>query len=196
MTESIDLALRAFMMSGAQITSELQQISIKHGVNISKSNSNLRTRKHEDYANFEKLIRKNAIQMSEYYEIFYCLETSIRNLISNTMIEAEGPNWWTTSRVAIGIRNEVNAIRSKEESAGVTTRSDNMIEYTTFGQLSQLITDNFVLFEPIISSKSAVSRVLNQLNLLRGPIAHCCYLAEDEQDRLSLAVKDWFRLLS
>ncbi len=29
------------------------------------------------------------------------------------------------------------------------------------------------------------------LNMLRGPIAHCCPLSEDEVDRLRLAVKDW-----
>jgi hypothetical protein len=33
------------------------------------------------------------------------------------------------------------------------------------------------------------------LNTLRGPIAHCGLLAEDEVDRLKLSVKDWFRLL-
>jgi len=32
-------------------------------------------------------------------------------------------------------------------------------------------------------------------NLLRGPIAHCCPLAEDEKVRLDLTVKDWFRLM-
>ena len=30
---------------------------------------------------------------------------------------------------------------------------------------------------------------------LRGPIAHCSMLAEDEIVRLKLTVKDWFRLM-
>jgi len=31
------------------------------------------------------------------------------------------------------------------------------------------------------------------LNTLRGPIAHCTLLAEDEVVRLRLSVRDWFR---
>lgn len=36
---------------------------------------------------------------------------------------------------------------------------------------------------------------MNSLNLLRGPIAHCSPLAEDEVVRLKLTLKDWFRLM-
>ncbi|WP_062611311.1 MULTISPECIES: Swt1 family HEPN domain-containing protein [unclassified Rhizobium] len=196
MTEKTDLYLRAFGMSGAQISSEMRKIEREKGVTLRTTKEGRKARKHEDYANFEQSIRDDASWMSEYYEIFYCLEVSIRKLINDTLSEAEGADWWNTNRVAVGIKNEVQAIKNREEQAAITLRSDNPIDYTTFGQLSQIITDNFDLFVPIISSKSAVSRVLNQLNLLRGPIAHCCPLAADERDRLKLAVRDWFRLLS
>jgi hypothetical protein len=33
------------------------------------------------------------------------------------------------------------------------------------------------------------------LNMLRGPIAHCCPVSDDEVLRLQLTVKDWFRLI-
>ena len=33
------------------------------------------------------------------------------------------------------------------------------------------------------------------LNTLRGPIAHCSMLAEDEIVRLRLSVRDWYRLM-
>ena len=36
---------------------------------------------------------------------------------------------------------------------------------------------------------------MTSLNMLRGPIAHCCPLADDEVLRLQLTVKDWFRLM-
>ena len=191
-----DIFLRAFAMSGAQTTSDLKKISREKGLSLRGSAETRKVRKLEDYTNFPQALRFDASWMSEYYEIFYCLEVSIRKLITDTMLEAVGHDWWSTNRVSEGIKNEVSNIQRKDGQAGMTARSEFPIDYTTFGQLSQLITDNFDLFEPIISSKSAVSRVLNQLNLLRGPIAHCCPLAEDERDRLRLAVKDWFRLLS
>lgn len=191
-----DLILRAFGMSGAQLASDIKNIEKAFEVKLSSKNSASIARKHEEYSNFESEVRREAALMSQYYEVFYCLEVSIRRLIVATLSDAEGIDWWESARVADGIKTEVAAIRRKEEASAITLRSENPIDYTTFGQLSQLITDNFDLFEPVISSKSAVSRVLNNLNLLRGAIAHCCLLAQDERDRLELSVKDWFRLLS
>ena len=135
--------------------------------------------------------------MSEFYEVFYCLENSIRNLVNETMIEAEGADWWNGKRVdEERIRKPAQQAHKKEIDSGVTPRSERLIDYTTFGQLSQLITDNWELFVPIFQSKIAVSNVSNQLNLLRGPIAHCNPTDELEQDRLNLAVRTWFRIMS
>jgi Swt1-like HEPN len=191
-----DLLLRAFAMSGAQLTSEIEGLEKSLEVRLSSKPRKTIARKHEEYASFESNIRGEAALMSQYYEVFYCLEVSIRKLISATLTDSVGVGWWSSGRVAEGIRNEVAAIQRKEVASGITPRSEDPLDFTTFGQLSQLITDNFDLFEPIIYSKSAVSRVLNQLNLLRGSIAHCCLLAPDERDRLELSVRDWFRLLS
>lgn len=47
----------------------------------------------------------------------------------------------------------------------------------------------------MLSSPKAVERVKAALNILRGPIAHCTPLAEDEVVRLRLTVRDWFRLM-
>ena len=112
------------------------------------------------------------------------------------MIDAEGKDWWNSSRVEETIRNDVRLLQKKESDSGITLRSDNNLDYLTFGQLSQLVTSNFDLFETVLTSKAAVSRVMASLNLLRNPIAHCCKLSPDEADRLRLAVLDWFRLFN
>jgi hypothetical protein len=44
--------------------------------------------------------------------------------------------------------------------------------------------------------KGAVERILGNLNTLRGPIAHCKPLADDEVLRLVLGMRDWFRQMS
>jgi Swt1-like HEPN len=135
--------------------------------------------------------------MSEFYEVFYCLENSIRKLVDDIMVEAEGADWWNSKRVDEDrIRKPAEQNEKREIDNGVTPRSDRLIDYTTFGQLSQLITDNWDLFEPVFQSKSAVSNVSKQLNLLRGPIAHCNPTDELEQDRLNLAVRTWFKIMS
>lgn len=186
--------LRAFGMSGAQILSDLRQIERETNQRILVEDKVSKERKLAGYDQFETDIRSSASKMSEYYEIFFCLEVSIRRLVENILTDAEGVDWWESDRVDQGLRNEVANIQRKEEASAITARSENPLDYLTFGQLGQLITSNFDLFEVVLSSKGAVSRIMNQLNLLRGPIAHCCVLAEDEMERLELSVRDWFRI--
>ena len=137
---------------------------------------------------FDLANRKNAAQMSRYYEIFYLLENDIRRLIVETMETAHGTEWWDT-RVPQSVLEEVRKNRQREAQAAVSTRSDDDIDYTTFGQLGDIIRENWPDFAGMLSNQSAVSRVLAALNMLRGTIAHCGVLAEDEVDRLKLAIQ-------
>jgi len=77
---------------------------------------------------------------------------------------------------------------------GLTPRSDEYLDYSTFGELSEIIKRNWTHFGQIFASVKAVERVMGLLNSIRGPIAHCSPLAEDEIARLRLAVKDGFRI--
>lgn len=143
---------------------------------------------------FDRANRKNAAHMSRYYEIFYLLENDIRRLIVETMEAAHGTAWWDT-RVPTGVLEEVRKNRQREAQAAVSIRSEDDIDYTTFGQLGDIIRENWSDFAGMLSNQSAVSRVLASLNMLRGTIAHCGVLADDEVDRLKLAIRDWFRVL-
>lgn len=192
-----DGLLRAFGMSGLQIVSDLREIEDSEGIDLGYSLQASKSRKVAEYEQFELELRQQAARMSEYYEIFYCLENSIRRLVSDAMIDAEGPDWWSSKRVdQPRIREPAEKLRQKEIDSGITPRSEKFIDYTTFGQLAQLITDNWDIFDTIFASKTAVSNITNTLNLLRGPIAHCNPTDELEQDRLNLAVRSWFKIMS
>lgn len=143
---------------------------------------------------FEIENRKNATNMSRYYKIFYMLENDIRRLIVETMEAAHGPKWWDT-HVPTGAKDEAAKNRAREAQAAIAPRSDDDIDYITFGQLWDVMRENWVDFAGMLSNQSAVGRVLSALNMLRGTIAHCGLLADDEVDRLNLAIKDWFRVL-
>jgi hypothetical protein len=187
--------VRSFGMSGYLITDELRQIEKKFNLELGHVPKAEVASAMAYYPQFEQTVRAEASEMSEHYEVFYCLEQAIRKLIVETLDDDAGADWWNGNRVAADIKADVAALVKKEKDNGVTPRSDNMIDYTTFGQLSGIITSNWDLFEPTLKSKRAVERVMANLNLLRGPIAHCCPMAEDEMDRLQLAVKDWFRMI-
>lgn len=189
--------IRAFGMSGLQISQDIEDIERKYSLSLGHTENSARMRKAEEFQQFEADIRADATRMSEFYEVFYCLENSIRKLVDEIMSDAEGVDWWASERVDDDrIRKPAEGRRRKEVDSGITPRSERLIDYTTFGELSQLITDNWELFDPIFQSKTAVSNVSNQLNLLRGPIAHCNPTDELEQERLNLAVKTWFKIMS
>ena len=147
------------------------------------------------YPQFERSVRAEAAEMARHFEVFYCLEKTIRKLISETLQEAEGAEWWTGSRVTPAVRTEVDKRIKREVDSAMTRRSNDELDYTTFGELSVLICGNWELFGAVLTSQKAVEKIMGNLNSLRGPIAHCSLLAEDEVLRLQLAVRDWFRLM-
>lgn len=158
--------IRAFGMSGLQISLSMSAIERNFGVSLGHDLGANKNRKTAEYEQFESALRAEASRMSEFYEVFYCLENSIRNLVADILLEAEGADWWNGSRIdEKRIREPANIRRKKEIDSGITPRSERLIDYTTFGELSQLITDNWELFDPVFQSKTAVSNVSNQLNL-------------------------------
>ena len=187
--------IRSFGMSAYMISDDLKRIEDRFNIELGHTLRSHSKTPAEYYPQFEQSIRREAAEMSRHYELFYCLENAIRKLITETLHENFGTNWWNSERIPQSIVQEVEGRIQKEIDSGVTRRSDVEIDYTTFGELSTIITSNWDLFGTIFSSRRAVEKVMSSLNLLRGPIAHCCPLAEDEIDRLNLTVKDWFRMI-
>lgn len=189
--------IRAFGMSGLQITIDLEKIEKDNGINLGIAPKIAQKREVTEYEQFESDLREEAVRMSESYEVFYCLENSIRKLVKDMMVEDGGADWWDSDKVnEEQIRKKAATRHKKEVDRGITPRSEEMIDYTTFGELSKLITDNWEIFAAVFSSKRAVSHVTSQLNILRAPIAHCTSTEALEKDRLNLAVRSWFQLMS
>ncbi len=148
----------------------------------------------EYYAQFDLVHRQEAREMSKHYEVFYCLEKAIRGLVVQLMSEKYGESWWS-EKVKEEIRINVEKNIKKEIESSFTQRSEREIDYTTFGELSEIVLGNWEAFAVLFRNEKAFQRIMTSLNQLRGPIAHCCPLAEDEIVRLNLVVKDWFRLM-
>ncbi|ANN57425.1 hypothetical protein A9174_12095 [Mesorhizobium loti NZP2037] len=149
----------------------------------------------EYLSQFSRESRARASEMASYYELFYLVENEIRRIIQETLEEAYGRSWWNTC-VDQSIKDEVDKNRKRELELALSIRSEREIDYTTFGQLGDILRKNWTNFAGIMSNQPALSRVLHQLNVLRGTIAHCGFLAEDEVDRLHLTIKDWFRVMA
>lgn len=146
------------------------------------------------FPQFSQSLRLESEAMAAQYRIFYCLENSIRSLVTDIMIEAHGVAWWD-EKVPEVIKTHVVGTRKKERESGVSQRSEEPIDYTTFGELGEIIKSNWSDFTDVFQDLKALEKVIATLNALRGPIAHCKPLAEDEVLRLHISVRDWFRAM-
>jgi hypothetical protein len=193
--ESIAL-LQRFGMANQLAEVNLDSVERKYSVDLGRRPKE-ESIEENYFPQFDESVRNEAAEMSRHYEVFYCLEKTIRELITDTIKAAEGQSWWDGERVPARLKTEVESRIQRETDSAVTLRSDEPIDYTTFGELGELIKSNWDLFGSIFSNASAraVERVLANLNILRGPIAHCTKLAGDEIVRLELSVRDWFRLM-
>lgn len=147
------------------------------------------------FPQFSQRLRDEAARMARHYVIFYCLENYIRELITARLLDLHGADWWNVA-VNENVRENAKKNFEKEKKTGITPRSDEMIDYSNFGELAEIIKSNWETFGDMFRDKGAVERILANLNTLRAPIAHCKPLADDEVLRLVLGMRDWFRQMS
>jgi Swt1-like HEPN len=194
MPRTTEDALKLFVFSNQLAERELDRVESERELDLGRDHR--RAIGDEDYyPQIEQAIRMEAADMAPHYEIFYSLERTIRALVVDSLKSADGEDWWR-NRVPQTIRREAEKAQQREIDKAVTPRSDHPIDYMNFGELGQIIVANWDVFDQTFTSQKAVERVVASLNTLRGPIAHCSLLAEDEVVRLRLSVRDWYRLQS
>ncbi|WP_430463739.1 Swt1 family HEPN domain-containing protein [Tabrizicola sp.] len=141
-------------------------------------------------------IQADAQKMGEFYRMFYALENDIRDMIAAAMEAEFGESWWG-EKVPSAVRDNVKSNKAKEDKEGIPPRSRRRIDYTSFGELGEVIKANWEVFRGIFSNASIerVERVIHRLNLARGPIAHSGIVPPEESVRLKLAIRDWYALM-
>jgi len=193
--DSAASAIQLFVMANLLVEHDLDRVERDFTVDLKRGHSLSVEADADYYPQIEGAIRAEAARMAPHYEVFYSLERTIRGLVSDVLEESDGESWWNGGRVPQQIKSDAEERQKREVDTGVTPRSAEPLDFTTFGELGEVIKRNWDLFGGMFSSVKAVERVMANLNTLRGPVAHCSPLAEDEVLRLQLSVRDWFRLM-
>jgi len=189
----IESKVKLFTLANSLAENSLDKVEKEYDIDLGRK-APIETKRKDYYLQFNSSFRQEARDMAEHYEVFYCLEKSIRSLIMQLMKEKYGDKWWD-EKVKPDIQKNVDDNINREEESGFTQRSELKIDYTTFGELSQIVNTNWEAFSDLFRNQRAFQKIMTNLNQLRGPIAHCCPLAADEVVRLEITVKDWFRLM-
>jgi hypothetical protein len=117
--------LRLFGLS--QLAAERELDKVEAALKIDLQRSEREQKEEEYYPQFDQALRSEAAEMSKHYELFYCLEKSIRKLIAETLKAQHGENWWS-SHVPQAVRDNATANIQKEVDSGVTLRSEEDID--------------------------------------------------------------------
>lgn len=187
--------IKLFAISNQMTERTLDYLERDLNIDLGRAELSEQEKDDEYYPQFQHAVRVEAKEMAIHYELFYCLEVSIRKMINEKLLSELGENWWNTADIPEPTRKNVKDNIQREIDSAFTQRSENELDYTTFGELGEIVRKNWDKFGDLFNSQKAFNRVMNSLNLLRGPIAHCSPLAEDEVVRLRLTVRDWFRLM-
>ena len=186
--------VKLFSMSHMMVERDLDRVETQFKVDLGRDKGVSQDRDDLYYPQFSEAVRHEASEMAAHYELFYTLEKSIRSLVSEKLESEHGAAWWDTV-VPQPVKDNVKANIKREQESGVTQRSGREIDYTNFGELGEIVRANWQTFSDTFNNEKAFNKVMASLNLLRGPIAHCSPLADDEVVRLRLTLKDWFRLM-
>lgn len=184
-------SLKLFSMRNLLLEADLAKlekngIAIDHIRNVSKDDI-------VDVELFDADILAQARKMANFYVLYYSMENSIRNLISERMSEQHGSNWWN-ERVPEDLKKNVEKKQRDEKDSVMAIRSDDPLTYTNFGELIGILDANWADFSDTIRSQKAMQTTLSSLNKVRNVIAHSCELTADDVLRFELLIKDWLRL--
>ena len=89
--------IKSFGMTNMLIESEIDQLERKLSIEL-RTDSNKETSKNAIelayFPQFAENLRREAAQMARSYELFYCLEKTIRKQIAELLESNRGIDWW------------------------------------------------------------------------------------------------------
>lgn len=146
-------------------------------------------------ASFSESARAQARFMGDVYELLYCLENSIRELIESTLREAFAERWWENG-VDSTIRKSAEKRRDDDAKARWHgPRGNSLLSYVDFPQYTDIILKQWTRFEPLLGDETWVQYYFEELNRTRRALAHTGRLTEADVERMEVRVRDWLRVV-
>jgi hypothetical protein len=183
--------LKEFIFNGLLLDDTLDKLS-ESGISIREGQTIANISRIQE-TDFSPRIIYNATKMSSVFMVFYCLENAVRELIQERLAERHGPTWWN-EKIPKSIRDNVEKLKDKEKlNRYHAQRSANNIGYTFFGQLCQIIINNWNDFSDLFPDQHWINSRFNDLEMSRNIIMHTGNLPEIEIERIESICRDWLR---
>jgi hypothetical protein len=183
--------LKEFIFNGFLLEDSLGRLE-DDGISVKKGYKIVEIERISD-VEFSPKITFYAVKMSSVFKVFFCLENSVRELIQERLSERYGIDWWE-SKIPTKIKESVTKLKEKEnENRYHAQRATTNIGYTFFGQLSQIIVNNWEDFSDLFPDQHWINSRFNDLEMSRNIIMHTGLLPDIEIDRIESICRDWLK---
>lgn len=182
--------LYSFIMRG-----ELTKVALSNSGVVSKhSSSEVLAQEYIKCLSIELLDDEcvnSAKEMATVYTAIAAFENVVRQFVVKILLEHKGENWWEES-VSEKIRKLAESRKKEEEKIKWhTQRGDSLINYTEFGDLVSIMTQNLDLFQVHIISIDWARQIIQTLERSRNVIMHSGKLGRKDIERIGTNIRDW-----
>src|SRR5439155_16248941 len=106
-----------------------------------------------------------ARRMGNVYELLYCLENSVRELVERTLREVFGPEKWWAEGVPERIRRPAEKRKQDELKARWHgPRGDSLINFVDFSQHADVMVERWEHFEELVGDKDWLINYFAEMN--------------------------------
>lgn len=134
-----------------------------------------------------------AQRMATVYMAIAAFENTVREFVSSRLLDAVGADWWTVA-VSEKIRTKADSRRAEEAKVRWhTPRGDEPINYTEFGDLASIVSQNWEHFEVHLQAIDWVRQTIATVERSRNVIMHSGELGLQDVERIGTAIRDWIR---
>jgi Swt1-like HEPN len=182
--------LRQFVFDGLLMSDEFRRLR-ETGIDVDSGSEDAVVDRVTSVG-FSPRIVSSANSMASVYILIFSIENSARELIAERLRERRGVSWWDS--VPAKIRESVEGLKAKEKSNRYhTERSTELLGYTFFSNLAQIIIVNWSDFSDLFPNQAWVTSRFNDLELSRNIIMHTGILPPLEVERVESIARDWLR---
>lgn len=186
--------VRDFMFRGLMFEAEagvFQAAGIQIGASSTADAESLMM---EALAPFSIPTRNRALEMARLYAVLFCFENEVRNLVSETLLEKEGGEWWAAVPPKVKKLAESRQSTAAKDSWLEGDKS-SLITFVEFGDLAAIMIEKWAYFEAIIPSQHWLKTRMDELEKVRNFIAHNRMLLPSEFQRIYMYIADWNRVI-
>jgi Swt1-like HEPN len=143
---------------------------------------------------FSFAIRLEAKRMADVYQLLFCFENSVRELIEDRLKEAYSVETWWEEGVPEHIRDGAEKLKVKEKKTPWHgPRGGTMLAFVDFPVLADVIIGSWEHFEDLLGKREWVTSLFDEMNQSRRAVAHTGVLSQFDGERMELRVNDWLR---